>query len=51
MRSSEKEAQARIGVFKTEYEQSIERMRNDFLIEQRDRDPVVRITQSDLWDI
>ena len=51
LRSSEKEAQARIGVFKTEYEQSIERMRNDFLIEQRDRDPVVRITQSDLWDI
>lgn len=50
LRDPSKETQARVAVLKGEYEQAIERMRNDFLIEQRDRDPVVRITQTDLWD-
>lgn len=50
MRSTEKDAAARLGIFKNEYEESITRMRNDLMIEQRDRDPVVRITQTDLWD-
>ena len=50
LRDPSKESQARLGTLKAEYEQGIERMRNDFLIEQRDRDPVVRITQTDMWD-
>lgn len=50
LREPSKESQSRLGTLKAEYEQAIELMRNDYLIEQRDRDPVVRITQTDLWD-
>jgi hypothetical protein len=50
LRDVSKESQARVALLKQEYEANIERMRNDYLIEQRDRDPVVRITQTDLWD-
>lgn len=50
MRDPSKESQARVAPYKQEYEEQIERMRNDYMIEQRDRDPVVRITQTDLWD-
>lgn len=40
----------RVTALKADYDAAVERMRNDLLVEQRDRAASVRITQTDLWD-